>query len=83
MEASLIETMLRTGPLGAVIVALAIAFWRQSIELRRVETSRVEDAKKVTQTLLEINDRWNAAIAGHAQAIEKLVVIVDELRRNR
>jgi len=71
-----IETLVSAGPLGAVIVGLAVAFWRQSRALADVQKDRVEDAKKVTATLLVLNDKWN-------DTLNHLATVVDALKERR
>jgi hypothetical protein len=66
------DGLLAAGPLGAVIVALGFAFWKQGITLKTTQEARVEDAKKVTATLLELNDKWNTTVGALAQAVNEL-----------
>lgn len=66
------ETLLAAGPLGAIILALGVAYWRQGLALKEAQEARVEDAKMVTQTLLELTGQWNTAINALTAAVDRL-----------
>lgn len=66
------ETLVAAGPLGAIIVALGVAYWRQTIALKAAQEARVEDAKLVTKTLLELNDKWNTTVNALTTAVDRL-----------
>jgi len=66
------DVLVSAGPLGAVIVALGFAFWRQGLTLRATQEARVDDAKKVAATLLELNDKWNTTVGSLTQAVNEL-----------
>ena len=74
MEENIAATLIQAGPLGAVILALGVAYYKQSGELRRAQEARVEDAKKVTKTLLELNDKWNTTVSALTAAVKELRV---------
>lgn len=54
------------GLAGVVIAALGWAYWRRTgdlqAELREVQAARVEDSKKMVQTLLDLVDKQHAAL---------------------
>lgn len=70
------ETLVSAGPLGAIIVVLGVAYWRQgkalSEALKEAQEARVQDAQKVTKTLLELNERWLVAINALTAAVNEL-----------
>lgn len=80
--AELIGTLLSAGPLGAVIVAMGIALWRQTGELRVSQEARVQDAQKVADMLLNLNDKWNASITELTTVIKELKAVVQNVRRD-
>ena len=72
MPPDAISAFLSAGPLGAVIIALGIALQRLNAQLKEAQDARVDDAKKVTKTLLELNDKWNATVTELATAVREL-----------
>ena len=70
--ASAVETLVAAGPLGAIIVVLSVAYWRQGLALKTTQEARVEDAKLVTKTLLELNDKWNTTVNTLTTAVDRL-----------
>jgi hypothetical protein len=82
MEGDIASTLIQAGPLGAIILALGFAYWRQGKELGATQDKRVEDAKKVTDTLLDLNDKWNATVTTLTAAVNDLKTAV-EARRGR
>ena len=66
------ETLIAAGPLGAIIAALGVAYWRQGMALKDAQEARVADAKLVTRTLLELNDKWNATVNNLTAAVDRL-----------
>lgn len=80
-ETEVISTLLSAGPLGAIIVLLCYALWRQTGELRASQEARVEDAKKVTDTLLKLNDKWNTTVTALTDAVKELKNVVHAVDR--
>ena len=74
------ETLISAGPLGAVIIALGVAYWRQALTLKATQDARVDDAKKVSNTLIDLNDKWNTTIGALSSAVHQLT---DELKDRR
>lgn len=72
MEPAAIDSLLSAGPLGAIIVALGVAYWRQARTLKDTQDARVTDAQKVASTLLEQNQKWNDTIGGLTAAVREL-----------
>ncbi len=70
------ETLVSAGPLGAIIVVLGVAYFRQgkalSDALKEAQQSRVDDAKKVTSDLLQLNEKWLVAINALSTAVNDL-----------
>ena len=66
------ETLIAAGPLGAIIVVLGVAYWRQGLALKTAQEARVEDAKLVTKTLLDLNDKWNTSVNALTTAVDRL-----------
>jgi len=58
--------------LGAIVIVLGWAYWKQSQALSAVQDARVADAQKVASTLLEMQDKWQASLADLTQAVERL-----------
>lgn len=81
--ADIVATLLGAGPLGAVIAAMGYALWRQTGELRASQEARVQDAQKVADMLLNLNDKWNASISELADAIKELKIVVQTVRDRR
>lgn len=61
-----------SGLLGAIVVVLGIAYWKQAQALSAVQEARVADAQKVAQTLLSLQDRWQQSINELTKAVEKM-----------
>jgi hypothetical protein len=81
VESDIASSLIQAGPLGAIILALGIAYWRQGTELRATQDKRVEDAKKVADTLLDLNDKWNATVVSLTAAVNELKTAVEARRR--
>jgi hypothetical protein len=81
MESDIASTLIQAGPLGAIILALGVAYWRQGNELRSTQDKRVEDAQKVADTLLDLNDKWNATVMTLTAAVNDLKTAVEARRR--
>ena len=73
---------LAQGPWGAAVAALAVAFWHQLQENKRVQEARVADAQKVTTTLLDITAKFNESTQEMAEAVNGLSGAVEELRED-
>jgi len=58
--------------LGAIVIVLGWAYWKQSQALASVQDARVADAQKVATTLLEMQDRWQTSLNDLTQAVERL-----------
>jgi hypothetical protein len=58
--------------LGAILVVLGYAYWRQAQALAAVQEARVQDAQRVASTLLEMQDKWQASLNDLTQAVERL-----------
>lgn len=71
-----VETLVSAGPLGAIIAVLGVAYWRQgkalAEALAQAQEARVEDAKKVTADLLQLNEKWLVAINALTSAVNEL-----------
>ncbi len=79
----LTETLIQAGPLGAIIVALGVAYWRQARTLKETQDARVTDAQKVAATLLEQNEKWNGTIGALTQAVNDLKTVFEATQRGR
>jgi hypothetical protein len=82
-----VKELLRLGLPGVVILALGYAYWKQSRELRKVETARVEDAKSVTTILLGVQDKFRetldavrTTIAGQHPVLERLETLLRDVK---
>jgi len=60
------------GVLGALVILLTLACWRLVVALQKAQNDRVDDAKRVAQTLLDLNDKWNASVNSLTQAVDRL-----------
>lgn len=58
--------------LGPVVVGVAIFAARVQKRLDEVQAARVEDAKKVTSTLLDLTERWHGVIGELSQTVREL-----------
>lgn len=58
--------------LGAVVLVLGYAYWKQAQALATVQEARVQDAQRVATTLLEMQDKWQASLNDLTQAVERL-----------
>jgi hypothetical protein len=81
MDAGAVDALLSAGPLGAVIILLGYALVKVSSALKEVQDARVEDAKKVSQTLLDLNDKWVEAIGALTDAVKELKTAIAERRQ--
>lgn len=61
-----------SGILGAILVVLSWAYYKQGQALEAVHSARVADAQKVAQTLLDLAERWNAALNDLTNAVDRL-----------
>jgi Flp pilus assembly protein protease CpaA len=61
-----------TGVLGAILVVLGLEYRKQSAALAAVQQARVDDAKRVAETLLALNEKWQTAINELTNAVERL-----------
>lgn len=68
MDAAL-QTLLGSGPLGAVIVVLILWVYRLQKKLDEVQEARVQDAQETAQTVLEV-----------ARAIDENTAVLAERR---
>lgn len=75
-----IEVLAASGPLGAILVVLGVAYWRQAVELRRVNEARTADAQKVASTLLEIQRETLKALNELTEAVGRLADRLDDWR---
>ena len=77
-----VESIASHGILGAFCVILGVAVWRIYVQLQAVQASRVEDAQKVTETLLKLNDQWSSTVNELGTAVRELrMQIATETRR--
>lgn len=76
-------TLLKEGVLGAIIVALGGGIIWQTQQLKRAQDARVNDAKKVVQMLLELQEKWNEQVNHLRQAIDRLAVLMGEREGRR
>jgi len=74
-------TLISAGPLGAIIVILFIAYWRQSKALAEAQQARVADAQKVTTDLLELNEKWLVTLNSLTAAVHELRIAVSARSR--
>lgn len=58
--------------LGAIVIVLGWAYWKQSQALAAVQDARVQDAQRVATTLLEMQDKWQTSLNDLTQAVERL-----------
>lgn len=72
----MVEEFLRqvaaSGVLGALLVIVGLEYRKQGVALAAVQQARVEDAKKVAETLLALNDRWQTSLNELTNAVERL-----------
>jgi hypothetical protein len=61
-----------SGVLGAILVVLGWAYHRQGQELAKVQEARVGDAKRVVETLLTLQDRWQGTVNDLTDAVHRL-----------
>lgn len=75
---SVVESLVSAGPLGAIVIALGVAYWRQTKsfqeDLKAVHDARVAEAQAVTETLLELTDKWHVAINELSLAVREMKV---------
>jgi len=67
------------GILGAICVILLVATWRIYMHLQEVQKSRVEDAQKMTETMVEIQREHTSTISTMTAVIASLKESVDRL----
>ena len=64
--------LINAGVLGPILIAVGWYTLRLQSQLRESQEKRVEDAQKVVNQLLELNDRWNSALVQATAANEAL-----------
>lgn len=74
------EALLQQGVLGAALVALGFAYWRQIGDIRDLQNARVEDARKTIGTLLDLVDKQHEAVAELTEAVKRLEMAMDRRR---
>jgi len=73
--------LLKVGPLGAIIIAMAIYIWRRDKEHRHerdrlmteittIHERRIADSHAVTTTVLQLNDKWNGTVNSFATIMD-------------
>lgn len=67
-----ISTIASSGVLGALLIIVLFAYARKDKEYRDVQEARVTDARKVTTTILEMQEKWQATINALERAVDKL-----------
>lgn len=60
------------GILGAMLVVLSWAYYKQGQAFALVQEARVADAKKVAETLLALQDRWQDTVSELTEAVQKI-----------
>lgn len=70
-----LEQIATQGILGAVCVILLAATWRLYSSLNEIQRLRVEDAQKVTKTLMAIQKE-------HTELIERLSGVIGNLKES-
>lgn len=68
------------GVLGAIVVVLLFALWRLHNQNQSIQAARVDDAKKVATTLLDVNDKWHTQIQSLTEVVKQLR---DQLNRRQ
>jgi len=64
--------LINAGILGPILIAVGWYTLRLQGQLKDSQEKRVEDAQKVVAQLLELNDRWNAALVQATASNESL-----------
>lgn len=102
------QVLLGNGPLGAAVLALAIAVWRMwhtayeredkirkeqneiisalRSELKEVQQARVNDAQKVIETLMTVQEQSIQSLNGLTSAVHQLqaaIVRIEDSRGSR
>lgn len=99
------EVLLGNGPLGAAVLALAVAVWRMwhtaydredkirkeqneiitalRNELREVQQARVNDAQKVIETLMAVQEQSIQSLNGLTTAVQQLQGAIVRLEDGR
>ena len=67
---TVIGELVKNGVLGVMLALVSVYAWNQNKELRKSEQARTEDAKAVTQQLITLNDKWNAAVSALTTALQ-------------
>lgn len=71
------------GPLGAIIVLGGLYVAKLHKQLKEVQDSRVSDAQRVVDRVLELNDKTNEAIGGLTSAVDRLYTLLEAERSRR
>jgi len=67
-----IANIASSGVLGALLVIVLLAYGRKDKEYKDVQEARVTDARKVTTTILEMQEKWQTTINMLERAVDKL-----------
>jgi hypothetical protein len=76
---AIVTELVKNGVLGIVLAAVGLYAWNQSKELRKAESERTKDAQAVTQQLIALNDKWNAAVGALTSALQAQREMLDRL----
>ncbi len=72
--------LLQHGVLGAALVAVGYAYWRQIGDIRDLQNARVDDARKTIGTLLDLVDKQHEAVGELTEAVKRLEMSMDRRR---
>jgi len=70
-----------SGIMGALLIVVGLEYRKQGLALAAVQQARVDDAKKVAETLLTLNEKWHTALNGLTNAVERLSEREESRRR--
>jgi predicted Holliday junction resolvase-like endonuclease len=71
-----VEKLATSGPMGLAIVVLAFAVVYLALEIRKIQNTRLEDAKENTTEMLKLSDKTNQVVN---QATQELASVKEKL----
>ena len=62
-----------SGVIGAILVIVLVAYSKKDRAYQAVQEARVQDARKVISTVLEMQEKWQATLVALERAVDRLV----------
>lgn len=80
MPEPVVTALLNAGILGPILIAIGWYTLRLQSQLKDSQEKRVEDAQRVVEQMLQLNDRWNESIGELTGSFNELSELLVRLR---